>query len=46
VGVGKNEEETENHMHDILKNSRQNVEYNSIPEWEVCGTKEKIIVIF
>jgi len=45
VGVGKNEEETENHMHDILKNSRQNVEYNSMPEWEVWEAKEKIKII-
>jgi len=35
VEVGKDDEETENHVHEIVKNNGQNVEYNSKAGWEV-----------
>ena len=44
--VGKDDEETENHVHEIVKNNGQNEEYNSISGCEVCGAKEKIKLIF
>jgi len=46
VEVGKDDEETGNHVHEIVKNNGQNVEYNSIPGWELCGAKEKTRIIF
>ena len=44
--VGKDDEETENHVHEIVKNNGQNIEYNSLPGCEMWRVKEKIKVIF
>jgi hypothetical protein len=46
VEVGKDDEETENHVHEIVKNNGQNIECNSIPGCEVWGSKEKFKIIF
>ena len=44
--VGKDDEENENHVHEIVENNGQNIEYNSIPRSEVWGAKKKIKIIF
>ena len=44
--VVKDDEETKNHVHENVKNNRQNVEYNSVTGWKVWGAKEKIKIIF
>jgi hypothetical protein len=46
VEVVKDDEETKHHVHEKVKNNRQNVEYNSVPGWKVWGAKEKIKIIF
>jgi hypothetical protein len=42
VEVGKDNEQTENHVHEIVKNNGQNIEHNIIPGCGVWGAKEKI----
>jgi len=46
VEVGKDDEEAENHVHEIVKNNGQNVEYNSITGCEMWVSKENINVKF